>query len=480
MDPPDAGLTQSGDLLGTLRYMSPEQAGGPRALIDHRTDVYSLGATLYELLTLRPIFDGADRRTLLHQIMHEEPRLPRAIDRYIPLDLETIVLKAIGKHPADRYATAGELAEDLQRFLRDEPIRARRATVVQRVRKWLRRHPSVPAAAAVLLVLLTGASVVSALLVRGEQRKTRDAYDAVQAEQRKTRDAYDAERLRAREAEDRLRLARRSVDDILQTAEQELGDHPATQGLRRKLLESALAYYQEFVQQRTDDPGFQADLEATRDRIKRVLDDLADLEGSGHLNLLYDPDVQEDLAPTEADRAGLRALTGRLGRQRAEIIGDVRGLAPADKRARFAEAARANEREVAAALTPAQQVRLRQIHLQMKGPLAFREPAVVAALGLTPAQQDRIKVIEADRLFVFRTDGPRPDHPRPDGPRPDGPRPGGPRGKGFNDFFRADIDRILAVLSDEQRDRWRELTGKPFVRRFPPFGKFGPPPGPDR
>src|SRR5205814_9251938 len=109
----DAGLTQTGDLLGTLRYMSPEQAGGPRGLIDHRTDVYSLGATLYEVLTLRPICDGQDRRALLHQIMHEEPKAPRAIDRAVPLDLETIVLKAIGKHPADRYSTARHMADDL-------------------------------------------------------------------------------------------------------------------------------------------------------------------------------------------------------------------------------------------------------------------------------------------------------------------------------------------------------------------------------
>src|SRR5438132_11757845 len=95
----DTGLTQTGDLVGTLRYMSPEQAGGPRTLIDHRTDVYSLGATLYELLTLRPIFDGADRQTLLHQILNQEPRPPRSLDRTIPVELETIVLKAVGKTP---------------------------------------------------------------------------------------------------------------------------------------------------------------------------------------------------------------------------------------------------------------------------------------------------------------------------------------------------------------------------------------------
>jgi serine/threonine protein kinase len=102
----DAGLTLTGDLVGTLRYMSPEQALAQRVVIDHRTDVYSLGATLYELLTLRPVFDGADRQELLRQIAFEEPKPPRRVNKAVPAELETIVLKALEKNPADRYATA--------------------------------------------------------------------------------------------------------------------------------------------------------------------------------------------------------------------------------------------------------------------------------------------------------------------------------------------------------------------------------------
>jgi serine/threonine protein kinase len=480
----DVGLTQTGDLLGTLRYMSPEQAGGPRGLVDHRTDVYSLGATLYELLTLRPIFDGADRRTLLHQIMHDEPRPPRAVDRTIPLDLETIVLKAIGKHPGDRYATARELADDLHRFLRDEPIRARRATPVQRARKWLRRHPSVPAAAAVLLFLLTAASVGSALLVRAEQKKTRDAYDAIRGEQEKTRNAYDAERRRAKEAEDRLRLARRSVDDILQTVEQELGDHPMTTGLRKKLLEWALGYYQEFAQQRTDDPDFLADVAATRDRIQKILGDLAELEGSGHLGLLNNPDVLDDFGANPDQRRDLLALNQRVASQWFEVFQNGRRLTPEERRVRLLEITRENERGAARILDATQQARLRQIDLQTKGPMAFRDPAVVAALKLTPEQQDRIKLIEADRMFMFRPDGPRPDGHR--GPGPGGAGPGGPPfgpKKGPDQMRRPDMEPILAVLTDDQRARWQELTGRPFAGRRPfgggpgPGGRFGPPPG---
>jgi serine/threonine protein kinase/Flp pilus assembly protein TadD len=148
-----AGLTMTGDLLGTLRYMSPEQALAKRVPIDHRTDVYSLGATLYELLALEPALPGGDRQELLRQIASEEPRPPRRVNPAVPADLETVVLKAMEKNPADRYGTAQELADDLRRFLKDEPIKARRPTLVQRARKWARRHSPVVWAVAVALVV---------------------------------------------------------------------------------------------------------------------------------------------------------------------------------------------------------------------------------------------------------------------------------------------------------------------------------------
>jgi serine/threonine protein kinase/Flp pilus assembly protein TadD len=156
------GLTMTGDLVGTLRYMSPEQALAKRDLVDHRTDIYSLGATLYELLTLAPAIAGNDRQELLAQIAFEEPRPPRRLDKTIPPELETIVLKAMEKIPADRYATAQELADDLRRYLEDRPIRARRPTWLEQARKWARRHRSVvwsaAAASFVALAVLAGSA----------------------------------------------------------------------------------------------------------------------------------------------------------------------------------------------------------------------------------------------------------------------------------------------------------------------------------
>jgi serine/threonine protein kinase/tetratricopeptide (TPR) repeat protein len=148
-----AGLTLTGDLVGTLRYMSPEQALAKRVVVDHRTDIYSLGVTLYELLTLEPAFSGQDRQELLRQIACDDPRQPRRINSAVPVELETIVGKALEKNPADRYATAQELADDLERFLKDEPIRARRPTLVQRARKWVRRHKAAVWATAVCLAV---------------------------------------------------------------------------------------------------------------------------------------------------------------------------------------------------------------------------------------------------------------------------------------------------------------------------------------
>jgi hypothetical protein len=150
----EASLTLTGDLVGTLRYMSPEQALAKRVPIDHRTDVYSLGATLYELLTLRPACAGKDRQELLRQIAFEEPVNPRRLTEGVPQELETIVLKAMEKNPADRYGTAQELADDLRRYLADQPIRARRPSLAQHLAKWARRHRPLVTLALVMVLLV--------------------------------------------------------------------------------------------------------------------------------------------------------------------------------------------------------------------------------------------------------------------------------------------------------------------------------------
>jgi serine/threonine protein kinase/tetratricopeptide (TPR) repeat protein len=171
----DTGLTATGDVLGTLRYMSPEQAKGRRAPVDHRTDIYGLGVTGYELLALEPAFPGNDRHELLRQIATEEPVRPRRLNPAVPADLEAIILKAMEKSPADRYATAHEFAEDLRRFLHNEPIRARRPSVWRAAYKWARRHTDLVATAAAAVLVMLGVVIALQVVNNQELRQKNDA-----------------------------------------------------------------------------------------------------------------------------------------------------------------------------------------------------------------------------------------------------------------------------------------------------------------
>ncbi|MGE3817954.1 MAG: protein kinase [Isosphaeraceae bacterium] len=141
--------TRTGEMIGSLRYLPPEALDGHW---DERGDVYSLGLTLYEMLTLRPAYAATDRSVLVYQILQGEPVRPRRVDPSISRDLETVVLKAMGREPADRYPTAGALADDLQRLLDGKPIAARKASVFPHLGKWARRNKT--AAALILLVNL--------------------------------------------------------------------------------------------------------------------------------------------------------------------------------------------------------------------------------------------------------------------------------------------------------------------------------------
>jgi hypothetical protein len=184
----------TGDLVGTLRYMSPEQALAKRVPVDHRTDIYSLGATLYELLTLQPAFAGQDRQELLRRIAFEEPAPPRRLNKSIPAELETIVLKALEKNPAERYGTARELADDLQFFLDDRPIRAKRSSLLQIARKWARRHPAVVCAAVTssvlfLLALVIVLAVTNAQIGAAQKQLKISLYSQVLARVQREREA---------------------------------------------------------------------------------------------------------------------------------------------------------------------------------------------------------------------------------------------------------------------------------------------------
>jgi serine/threonine protein kinase len=188
-------LTKSGDVVGTIRYMSPEQFDGRS---EARSDLYSLGLTLYEFLTLRPACDDTAIKQLLDQRTRDTLDRPRSLNPDIPRDLETIVLKAMSVEPESRYASASDMAEDLERFLDDRPILARRATPVERVWRWSRRNPALAS------LSFTAVSLAALLfIVLGV------AYVRVDAQRVKVLDAN-------RRAQDNLDLAIRTFDKIIE------------------------------------------------------------------------------------------------------------------------------------------------------------------------------------------------------------------------------------------------------------------------
>jgi len=218
-------LTATGDLVGTLRYMSPEQARARHGLVDQRTDVYSLGITLYELVTLCPAFEDDDREELIRKVCYEDPRPPRRIDTRIPADLETIILKATAKEAEGRYPTAREFADDLNRFLRQEPIRARRASAMERVGKWCRRRPGMVRSAVALGLMLVACLAASTILI----------WQAKRREQAKAH------------------LARQAVDETYAQVAKWLAYMPSSEPVQQEFLAKALEYYKQFSRETPDD-----------------------------------------------------------------------------------------------------------------------------------------------------------------------------------------------------------------------------------
>jgi hypothetical protein len=167
-------VTVTGEFVGTPAYMSPEQITAGRIPVDHRTDIYSLGATLYELLTLRPPFAADGRDKLLAMVIQKEPPPPRSVNARVPRDLETICLKCLEKDPDRRYATAKDLADDLRRYVNRFAIRAKRTGPLGKLRKWAARNPALSAAAVLALLALGGAGFFVWRSYEAEQRQLAD------------------------------------------------------------------------------------------------------------------------------------------------------------------------------------------------------------------------------------------------------------------------------------------------------------------
>ena len=257
----EVGLTQTGDTVGTLRYMAPERFDGRS---EPRSDVYSLGVTLYELLTLRPLFAESSTAKLIERVKNDDPAPPRRLDRRIALDLETIVQKAMAKEPLARYASAAALAEDLRRFLGNEPVLARPIGPAARSARWCRRQPKLATAfglAAASLVLATGLSIALAWSQYRAAARLRGAQALTLAQ--KTL------------AEENYRDAQQAVEDyLIRVGDETLFNEQDTdefRQFRKNLLEDALKYYQRFLARQGNDPKLLVDLAHAYSRIGGIV-----------------------------------------------------------------------------------------------------------------------------------------------------------------------------------------------------------------
>jgi serine/threonine protein kinase len=254
----DAGIaredTLAGQVLGTPAYMAPEQASGQLELVDQRTDIYGLGAILYEVLTGQPPFAGADTQEVLRKVCSEAPIRPRAVIPTAPAALEAVCLRALAKSRSDRYASAGDLAGEVRRWMADEPVQAYREPWLARVSRWTRRRKALVTSAAALLLLSTVGLAAGTVLISQEKARADEA------------------RVRA---EENFRLARDAVDRYYtHVSESKLLNVPHLQPLRKDLLESARQFYEEFARKRGDDSNVKADLATAYLRLAEITSEI--------------------------------------------------------------------------------------------------------------------------------------------------------------------------------------------------------------
>lgn len=437
----EGDLTLTNDVIGTMRYMSPEQASGRAAVLDQRTDVYSLGTTLYEMLTLRPAVTGHTHAELLRKLTEEEPAAPRSIDRTIPREIEIILGKAMAKAPDERYESAREFADDLRRFLHDEPIKARAPTARDKALKWIRRHKALTASAMAFATLAALGFSVSTVVVGRAQAKTAEAYRS------ETRKSAEASRQRAR-AERNAADAREVVDFLANVASSMDRPDDFTDA-KRAMLDAAVDYYQGFLDELTDRKDQGASLTAAQDKIRKFLDQSLALDAANRAalrsRLLTDSNVQKELriGPAEAAQLPRFANDEFFGRgPGGPDGGPMNGrLSPAERQNYFEQQVKLFDDAVLNVLGVARAERLTQLQRQARGTLTFRDPDVVQLLTLDRAQRAKIRGLRV------------PSHH---------PEFGG----AFFDFFNAPVEedetaeeqmtQVFGLLTAEQRVIWQQ------------------------
>ncbi len=431
-------VTQTGGLVGTLRYMAPEQFSGQ---LDTRSDIYSLGLTLYELLTLRPGFEDSSRSGLIGQITHGEPLRPRKINPEIPRDLETITLKAIARDPAHRYQTAGELARDLQCYLEDRPIQARRVSAAERLWRWARRNRVVTALGASTLLLLIVTLVLTSLGYVGSRH--------ARLEEEKLRRRAEANSALALEALDNIfqrfapdRTAPSSRLTVVGDAGEEIAVpvQPVLSKEAAAMLEQMLAFYDRLAEQSGGDARLRRKVAEANRRVGDIRQRLGHFEESkaAYLRAIA---AYEQLAEASPQDVELRTEIARIQNELGNVHWAIHD--PESGHSSYADAlATLQAVPTAAATSPRYQYELARTYYFM-GKRPGHEPGPPPiSFGWRPGP--------ASKDPPWQQNGSKPDGdwhpPPPEGAPPDGPPP-------------------------EHRDG-DAAAGKPGAK--PPFRKFDP------
>ena len=304
--------TAQGAVMGTPAYMAPEQAEGQTDLLDERTDVYGLGAVLYYILAGQAPFEGDDTLHVLRQVVNESPISPRRRVSTSPPPLDAVCLKALAKKPDDRYATAKELAQEVQRWLADEPVEAHPEPWTIRSRRWVGRHrTAVTAMAAATAVAVACLALATGLLTSANQRER-----AARAEATTQRDEALKQRGRAESYYDKVLAV---VDRLLTRVGQDrLAKVPGFEAERRRILEDALEFYQGFLKEKDDpDPRVRRESGRAYNRagiLRQFLGRLDDAENAYREAISVQRPLIVELANGAADRNDLAESLSNLGR----------------------------------------------------------------------------------------------------------------------------------------------------------------------
>ena len=268
--------TQMGTVIGTPTYMSPEQASGQHDQVGPASDVYSLGATFFTLLTGKQAFQQNDLIDILEAVRDGDFPKPRELNSHVPPALESICLKAMSRDPAARYGSCLQLAEDIEHWLADEPVIAHQETVLERAARWSRRHRAWTRAISVAVAVVAVVALVAVVVVNRAREREKELAIA-------NANLAESERASRQQAVARLQQARTAVDTWLTGLSDTLRYVPGVQHARQRLLEQAAADYEKFTLQENKDPDLELERARTYLRlgdVQRILGQLTDAENS--------------------------------------------------------------------------------------------------------------------------------------------------------------------------------------------------------